>query len=852
MAASASTSLTIFQDGHDKDLAFRHLQPEGSVFFELDNIPQDHTVTQLFFRVHGSEGGESCDFGNRWVHNRIIAEKISASLTPDAVVYLESCYSAKGPNSLARQILNKIPDARVYGFKTLARVYSSKHGSKYLMEGSKWDSPYFPFESSLTCSTFAKKTQLDACKTEFATLKKLQSLSCFQLIDFFDKHQSALFCSEHNVDLTIDLIILHYNLLFKEMGQNPTASILLFQCRLLLNSLPSSDQQKFLFDKFINLLITKAIQLFNEKKIIELQNLFGQPSCKSDNPIDWQLNRTYDSLSGLEALWTVQKFTDEKILPERILNYAQDQNVHKQTLLMVSIKDKWPNELIQKIMPLSDVNAVDDNMQTPLMFAAIDGNVDIVNALLAAGAKLNAKDNNGKTALIFASNNKHFSIRDILIKAIKASLQYSALMSEKYGSETLLMISIKDRWPNGLIQEIILLSDVNAADDKMQTPLMFAALNGNVDIVNALLAAGAKLDAKDKEGKNALIFALNKNHFSICDILIKAIIALPQYRSVMLEKYEGKTILMLCIIKHCDIEIIKQIIPFSDVNAEDADYQTPLMLAVENWDKASVEALIAAGAKLDAKDKKGKTALFLAIEKKFLPIVDLLIQAIIDSPKYHSLIFNERYSCNDTLLMIFIDNHWNIKMTKRIIPYSDINAVDMHNASPLILAVRAKAEPVVKALLKAGAKLDTKNTNGDTALILALKKRFLSIIDLLIKAMIDSPQYRSSIFNERYHCNKTLLMLCIENECDIEIIKQIIPFSDINVADENMQTPLMYATKYKDVPTVKVLLAAGVKLDAKNSLGRTALWFAEVNGDKKIIDLLNPPALIGREKELIP
>ena len=51
------------------------------------------------------------------------------------------------------------------------------------------------------------------------------------------------------------------------------------------------------------------------------------------------------------------------------------------------------------------------------------------------------------------------------------------------------------------------------------TPLHIAAQNGNLDVVNALIAADAKVDQPDKNGTNALDIATHHKHQEIVKVL---------------------------------------------------------------------------------------------------------------------------------------------------------------------------------------------------------------------------------------------------------------------------------------------------------------------------------------------
>jgi ankyrin repeat protein len=70
---------------------------------------------------------------------------------------------------------------------------------------------------------------------------------------------------------------------------------------------------------------------------------------------------------------------------------------------------------------------------------------------------------------------------------------------------------------------ITLLDDgvrLDSMDLQGQTPLMWAALNGEVKIAEHLLRAGANVNATDWWGRSALTFALTYNHKDIVTLLI--------------------------------------------------------------------------------------------------------------------------------------------------------------------------------------------------------------------------------------------------------------------------------------------------------------------------------------------
>jgi ankyrin repeat protein len=65
-------------------------------------------------------------------------------------------------------------------------------------------------------------------------------------------------------------------------------------------------------------------------------------------------------------------------------------------------------------------------------------------------------------------------------------------------------------------------ADVNATDERGNTPLLEAARYGHDDICRVLIAAGANLKAKDKDGKTALMLAVQGGHDEVVRVLKQA------------------------------------------------------------------------------------------------------------------------------------------------------------------------------------------------------------------------------------------------------------------------------------------------------------------------------------------
>lgn len=132
--------------------------------------------------------------------------------------------------------------------------------------------------------------------------------------------------------------------------------------------------------------------------------------------------------------------------------------------------------------------------------------------------------------------------------------------------------------------------DINNCDEYQSTPLMQAASNNDTELVQALIASGANVDAADREGHTALAYAADKGHTEVFKALLDG------GANVNLASVEGWTPLMYAS-KGGYIQIVRLLLGAeADVQAVNAAGDSALSLAVENWHKDVESQLIRAGA----------------------------------------------------------------------------------------------------------------------------------------------------------------------------------------------------------------------------------------------------------------
>lgn len=143
-----------------------------------------------------------------------------------------------------------------------------------------------------------------------------------------------------------------------------------------------------------------------------------------------------------------------------------------------------------------NVNARQEDGETPLMFAAVEGKLDVVELLLDRGADINALSINNETALVRSVGMSHESAALLLQRG--ADIEKGNPLAHAAGIGDVRMIQL-------LLEKG---ANVNAATSEGHSPLT-AAVSREVspDIIRLLLKAGADVNHRTKRGETALTIA---------------------------------------------------------------------------------------------------------------------------------------------------------------------------------------------------------------------------------------------------------------------------------------------------------------------------------------------------------
>jgi hypothetical protein len=161
-----------------------------------------------------------------------------------------------------------------------------------------------------------------------------------------------------------------------------------------------------------------------------------------------------------------------------------------------------------------DVNLRDKNTDsTALDEAVMNGNREMVRALLEAGAEINARNSRGQRALMVLDDDATEAlVQDLVNAGAKVNLK------DEEGDTALIHAA---EWSEPEVLRALLNAGarVNAKNKAGETALMKAAEEGKLESVRLLIALGADINAKNNEGKTALKLAGDNDHTDIVGLL---------------------------------------------------------------------------------------------------------------------------------------------------------------------------------------------------------------------------------------------------------------------------------------------------------------------------------------------
>ena len=491
------------------------------------------------------------------------------------------------------------------------------------------------------------------------------------------------------------------------------------------------------------------------------------------------------------------------------------------------------------------------NLQSPrgftaLMLSARQGRLDIAFLLLDAGAIKDLETVDGENALTLALRNNNFAMAKVLfgkqaelsrnkkvfealVCAFKGDRDFFERLINDFGSSSALRRAAEH---NSLeITEELLLNevDVNARNKEGKTALMIATRSNNVDVAIYLLFRGASPLMEDKDGRTARDFA--QIYWNQSDDLIHILRNAEKYRlitdSKLTENYSWmdemdnpnsflymraslSEFILHCAIADSKENCVMTLLKSKKVNVNDLLLNAcPLHFSAYKGDLDVTKQLIKLGANLNIQDSKGLTSVIVAVMKKHEDVATILIAngARLDIRTRSQgtvLVYAIMNKCYETVKLIIADSKKKINMSFRIRVFA-------------LFRDRQMFEMLINKL-RSG--IDAEYSDRYTLLMEAAEENMLFVIQELV--------FLGAEINHQSSDGKTALIMAVKKS-SLEAVEYLLRLgADKSIRDKDGQKAIDYAQD-------DTMRAALTDIQVNTTMEPKYYWLDELRNKNSII-----------------
>ena len=440
---------------------------------------------------------------------------------------------------------------------------------------------------------------------------------------------------------------------------------------------------------------------------------------------------------------------------------------------------------------------------TALSLAAADGHESVVATLIKAGASIEDCLNTGASPLYSACSGGHTGV-------VKLLLEKGAQTESGIYASDIMPLHVAG-WENHV--DIVGLLLEYGADTKIKTripkgwaPLVPPSVKGCLDVIKLLLKKGADPNAEDELQKTPLDGAAQEGHEAAVEILMQ--------RGAMIKKSPEPrwTALHQAALTGQN----RSVAAISDATPEVIDYldedgRSALWLALAKGHVDVVDCLIKKGANVRSTDETGLTTLHAAALGKNKDLVCRMLEV-------YDVEVRSKQRERPLHMACSVENLEVIKLFLE-------KGADPHTGSetgwtPLHLAASSGSVGAINILLGQGVTVDAVTSNGDTALNCGTQEGHVDAVKALIAAGAKIRRSPGS------RIPPLLIAAGRGRDALIPILTKA--GAELDDLSRNRFTPLLEALCSIQLPTAQQLVLHGADIDPVNCYARNAFDFASI------------------------